>query len=81
MRYGSKITNATNAGSNSRIGRMMRPIGAPPSTSMQAVTLSSSIEEPKSGCSSNRPTKRPTTNTGLSIACQVALTSSRKRTR
>ncbi|MNV71201.1 hypothetical protein D3C71_1642090 [compost metagenome] len=81
MRYGSKITSSTKPGSNSSTGRMMRVIWAPPSTSMQMVMPSSSIDEPKSGCISSRPTSRPTTPTGFNIACQVALTSSRKRTR
>ena len=53
----------------------------PPSTSMPAVIASSSEDEPKSGCISSRPTSSAATPSGLSIAIQLALTSSLKRLR
>ncbi len=62
-------------------GMDMRGMLTPPSTSMPAVMASSSVDDPKSGCSSSRTTSAPATPSGLSIAGQVALTSSRKRTR
>ncbi|MCW0417193.1 hypothetical protein NB689_002947 [Xanthomonas sacchari] len=70
-----------NTGRPITIGIDMRGRFTPPSTSMPAVIASSSVEEPKSGCSSSRPTSATATPSGLSIAGQVALTSSRKRTR
>ena len=62
-------------------GPNMRGIFTPPRTSMPAVIASSSEDEPKSGCISSSATSSTTTPNGLSIAAQVALTSSRKRTR
>ncbi len=81
MRYGSMIASALMPTRPITTGIDMRGMFTPPSTSMPAVIASSRVDEPKSGCSSSSTTSAPATPSGLSIAGQVALTSSRKRTR
>ncbi len=54
----------------------MRGMLTPPSTSMPPVIASTSDSEPKSGCIANAAISSTATPSGLSIAGQVAWTSS-----
>ena len=81
IRYGSMMATATSSGRPSTTGSVIRGRFTPPSTSIPAVMASSRVAEPKSGWASSMPTSSTATPNGLSIASQVALTSSRKRTR
>ena len=76
MRYGSKYTSAAKIGSKTVTGAIRRLIGAPPSTSMQAVMPSSSTDEPKSGWISNIPTNSTTTPAGFNMPYHFTATSS-----
>ena len=81
MRYGSAMATIASTGRPTSTGAAIFGRFTPPSTSMPAVIASSSEDEPKSGCSRISATSATATPSGLSIAGQVALTWSRKRTR